>query len=113
MPASSMEAPTPSTGSAGPRAPRVLYSFPHKIGAARICTTAWYQVAGAHSAGADIECHPGVLHKPLPDDVAVRPTLGRGRARIPYRAIGNRRALELHDAVVARRLPKLAGEIDV
>ena len=25
---------------------RVLYSFPHKLGAGRICTTAWHQVAG-------------------------------------------------------------------
>ena len=33
---------------------RVLQSFPHKIGAARICTTAWYQAAGAAEAGADL-----------------------------------------------------------
>jgi glycosyltransferase involved in cell wall biosynthesis len=113
MPASSVDARTAPAGTTGRAAPRVLYSFPHKIGAARICTTAWYQVSGARSAGASVLCHPGVVHRPLPTEVRVRPTLARGRARIPYRAIGNRRALELHDAIVARRLPKLAGEIDI
>jgi glycosyltransferase involved in cell wall biosynthesis len=92
---------------------RVLYSFPHKIGADRICTTAWYQVASANSAGADVACDPGVVHRVLPAGVRVRPTLGRGRARIPYRLLGSRRAFELHDAIVARRLRRLAGEIDV
>jgi glycosyltransferase involved in cell wall biosynthesis len=92
---------------------RVLYSFPHKIGAARICTTAWYQVTGVDSVGADVLCHPGVVHKPLPTTVQVRPTLARGRARIPYRVLGNIRALRLHDAIVARRLPKLAGRVDL
>ena len=24
---------------------RILHSFPHKIGASRICTTAWWEVA--------------------------------------------------------------------
>ena len=33
---------------------RVLYSFPHKIGAGRICYTAWQQVAGLAAAGADV-----------------------------------------------------------
>jgi glycosyltransferase involved in cell wall biosynthesis len=92
---------------------RMLYSFPHKIGADRICTTAWYQVAGVYSAGADVLCFPGVVHKQLPSGVRVRPTLARGPTRIPYRAIGGLRALELHDAIVARRLTKLAGEVDI
>jgi glycosyltransferase involved in cell wall biosynthesis len=92
---------------------RVLYSFPHKIGADRICTTAWYQVAGVDGAGADVLCYPGVVHKPLPPRVQVKTTLARGRVRIPYRAIGSIRALELHDAIVARRLPKLAGQVDI
>jgi glycosyltransferase involved in cell wall biosynthesis len=68
---------------------------------------------GVDSAGAQVLCHPGVVHKRLPASVRVKPTLARGRARIPYRAIGGTRALKLHDAIVARRLPKLAGEIDL
>jgi len=30
---------------------RVLYSFPHKLGADRICYTAWQQVNGLAAAG--------------------------------------------------------------
>lgn len=92
---------------------RVLYSFPHKIGAARICTTAWHQVAGVAAAGGDVTLFTGVVQRPLPESVRVRTTLARGRWRVPYSALGQMRALALHDRLVARQLPKLAGEIDV
>jgi glycosyltransferase involved in cell wall biosynthesis len=92
---------------------RVLYSFPHKIGADRICTTAWYQVAGLVDAGASVTAYPGVVHKSLPAEVRVQPTLARGRVRIPYRAIGRLRAFDVHDRMVARRLRSVAGEVDV
>jgi glycosyltransferase involved in cell wall biosynthesis len=92
---------------------RVLYSFPHKLGAARICYTAWQQVNGLAAAGADVLVFPGVLHRPLPANVAVRPTLARGRWRIPYRLLGTLPACALHDRMVARRLQVLAGQIDV
>jgi glycosyltransferase involved in cell wall biosynthesis len=68
---------------------------------------------GVDSAGAQVLCHPGAVHKRLPASVRVKPTLARGRARIPYRAIGSLRALELHDAIVSRRLTKLAGGVDI
>ena len=42
----------------------------------------------------------------------VRPTLARGIVRIPYRMLG-RRAFALHDWIVARRLRKLAGQVDI
>jgi len=92
---------------------RVLYSFPHKIGAARICTTAWYQVAGLANAGADVLVCPGAVHKPLPANVRVRPTLARGKLRIPYKLLGRMRACALHDLIVARRIEKMAGQIDI
>jgi glycosyltransferase involved in cell wall biosynthesis len=92
---------------------RVLYSFPHKIGAGRICETAWHQVAGVDGAGGEVTAFPGAVARPLPATVRVRPTLSRGRFRIPYRALGVWRALSLHDRIVARRLPSLAGKIDV
>lgn len=92
---------------------RVLYSFPHKIGADRICTTAWYQVAGVSNAGADVLVYPGVVHRQLPPEVRVKPTLARGDLRLPYRVLGRVRTLDLHDRIVAQRLPKLAGQIDV
>jgi glycosyltransferase involved in cell wall biosynthesis len=99
------------TRNAGPI--RVLQSFPHKIGAARICTTAWYQAVGAAEAGADLLVMPGAVDRPLPAGIRVRPTLARGRLRIPYKALGRMRALQLHDRLVARALPRLANEIDI
>ncbi len=92
---------------------RVLYSFPHRIGAGRICTTAWEQVRGSTAAGADLVVHPGAVARPLPDTVDVRPTLARGKVRLPYRALGRMRALTLHDRIVARRLPLVAERVDV
>jgi len=92
---------------------RVLYSFPHKLGAGRICYTAWQQVNGLAAAGAEVLVFPGVLHRPLPANVAVRPTLARGGWHIPYRLLGTLRACALHDFIVARRLQALAGKIDV
>jgi glycosyltransferase involved in cell wall biosynthesis len=92
---------------------RVLYSFPHKIGADRICYTAWQQVNGLAKAGADVLLFPGVVHRPLPDSVRVRPTLAKGKLRIPYKLVGTMRACALHDHIVARRLKKLGGQVDI
>lgn len=92
---------------------RVLYSFPHKIGDGRICNTAWQQVNGLAAAGADITAFPGVIYRDLPSNVRVRPTLAWKKLRISYKAIGTMRALALHDRIVARRLRKLAGQIDI
>lgn len=92
---------------------RVLYSFPHKIGADRICYTAWQQVNGLAAAGAEVLVCPGAMHRPLPAGVTVRPTLARGKLRVPYRLIGSARAFALHDYWVSRRLEQLAGQIDI
>jgi len=92
---------------------RVLYSFPHKLGAGRICHTAWQQVNGIADAGADVLVCSGVLQKPVRPSVEVRPTLARGRLRLPYKLLGSARTLALHDHIVARRLEKLATEIDI
>jgi len=56
---------------------------------------------------------PGVLEKPLPATVKVRPTLARGKLRISYKVLGTMRACALHDFIVARRLEKMAGQIDL
>jgi len=92
---------------------RVLYSFPHRIGAGRICYTAWEQVNGIAAAGAQVTAFPASVARDLPEGVRVSPTLSRGRLRVPYRLLGQLRALVLHDRIVARRLPSLAGEIDI
>jgi glycosyltransferase involved in cell wall biosynthesis len=92
---------------------RVLYSFPHKLGGARLSDGAWQQVNSLAAAGADVLAFPGVLHRPVPASVEVRPTLARGKLRIPYKILGKMRALALHDHIVARRLEKLVGKVDV
>jgi glycosyltransferase involved in cell wall biosynthesis len=92
---------------------RVLYSFPHKIGADRICYTAWQQVRGLALAGANVLVFPGAVAKPLASNIEVKPTLARGQMGIPYKAIGSMRAFALHDWVVSRRLEKLAGAVDI
>ena len=92
---------------------RVLYSFPHKLGADRICYTAWQQVNGLAAAGADVLACPGVLHRPVPASVKVCPTLARGKLRIPYKVLGTMRALALHDYIVSRRILKLSDQIDI
>ena len=92
---------------------RVLYSFPHKLGADRICYTAWQQVSGLASAGAELLVFPGALSRALPAGVRVNPTLARGKIRIPYKLLGSRRTFVLHDAIIAHRLRKLVGQVDI
>lgn len=92
---------------------RVLYSFPNKLGATRICYTAWQQVNGLAAAGADVTVFTGGLLRPVPAGVKVYTTLARGKLRIPYKVIGSSRALALHDYLVSRRIEKMAGQIDV
>jgi len=92
---------------------RVLYSFPLRLGADRICYTAWQQVNGLAAAGADLLVFPASLGRPVPANVRVVPTLARGRLRVPYRVVGTMRAVAMHDRIVARRIEKLAGKIDI
>jgi glycosyltransferase involved in cell wall biosynthesis len=92
---------------------RVLYSFPHRLGAGRICYTAWQQVNGLVSAGVEVTLFAGDLKRPVPPSVEVHTTLARGKIRIPYRVLGKMRALALHDWMVARNLKNFAGKVDV
>src|SRR5258708_2435159 len=92
---------------------RVLYSFPHKLGAGRICYTAWQQVNGLAAAGAEFLAFPGPLHREVAPNLTVRPTLARGKIRLPYRLLGKMRALALHDYITSRRLESLVGRIDI
>ncbi len=92
---------------------RVLYSFPHKMGADRICYTAWEQVNGLAKAGAEVLAFPGVLHRKVDSTVTVRPTLSRGHLRISYKIAGTMRACAIHDYIVARRLEGLVGKVDI
>lgn len=92
---------------------RVLYSFPHKLGAARICTVAWHQAEGVAAAGAEVTVFTASICRPLPSQIKVHTTLACGKLRLPTRLLGTRRYCMLHDWLVARQLPRLAGQIDV
>src|SRR5947207_8972510 len=91
---------------------RVLYSFPHKLGAERICTTAWYQIEGLAAAGAKVTVHAGSISRSLPKQVKVRTTLAWRALRMPYKLLGTLRACALHDWLVARQLEKSVGTVD-
>jgi glycosyltransferase involved in cell wall biosynthesis len=92
---------------------RILYSFPHRIGAPRICTTAWYQVAGTAAAGVDVVAAVGSVARPLPENVETVETLARGRIKLPYRVLGGMRMFALHDHLVARWLRRHRREVDL
>jgi glycosyltransferase involved in cell wall biosynthesis len=92
---------------------RVLHSFPHRLGRPRIATTAWYEIDSAAAAGAELHVLAGDSVRPFPRPVRVETTLSRGRWRLPYRLLGTYRMCALHDWLVARRLPALAGKVDV
>jgi glycosyltransferase involved in cell wall biosynthesis len=99
--------------SSGNQHVRVLYSFPLRLGAERICYTAWQQVNGLAAAGAEVLVFPASIGRPVPPNVKVVSTLAKGKLRVPYRVIGTMRAVALHDKIVARRLTKLVGKIDI
>ncbi|HEU6449333.1 MAG TPA: glycosyltransferase family 4 protein [Verrucomicrobiae bacterium] len=90
---------------------RVLYSFPLRIGAGRVATTAWYQVKGLVDAGADVTIFPAASSKPLPAET--RPTLARGKLRIPNRLLGRLAYGAWHDRIAARRLEAMPRAFDI
>jgi glycosyltransferase involved in cell wall biosynthesis len=92
---------------------RVLHSFPHRLGMSRICTTAWYEIDSVAEAGAEMRVMAGDSVRPFPRPVHVEKTLSWGRFRLPYRVFGTRRMCILHDWLVSRRLPHLAGQVDI
>jgi glycosyltransferase involved in cell wall biosynthesis len=92
---------------------RVLYSFPHRLGADRICYTAWQQVNGLAHAGADLLVMPVDLVRPVPKGVKVMTSLTWGKMTVSYRLFGRMRVCSWHDRIVAGRLEKLAEKIDI
>jgi glycosyltransferase involved in cell wall biosynthesis len=99
--------------SSGKKPVRVLYSFPNKLGADRICYTAWQQVNWVAAAGAEVTVFAGGVVRPLNPGVKAFTTLARGRLRLPYKLLGSKRTLALHDYIVAGRLRNVADQFDV
>jgi glycosyltransferase involved in cell wall biosynthesis len=104
---------TPARAGSSP-ALRVLHSFPHRLGMSRICTTAWYEIDSVAEAGAEMRVLAGDSVRPFRrSNVHVGTTLAWKRLRLPHRVLGTYRTCVLHDHLVARRLPALAGQVDV
>ena len=92
---------------------RVLFSFPLRLGADRICGIAWQQVEGLAAAGADVLVFAASISRSVSANARVRPTLARGNLRVPYSLVGTMRSCAWHDHIVAHRLEELAGQIDI
>lgn len=92
---------------------RVLYSFPLKLGAQRVCLVAWQQAKSLADAGAEMTVFPAAVSRSLPPPTKVRPTLARGKWRLPNRLLGRTAYAGLHDWIVSRRLEKMAAQIDI
>lgn len=91
---------------------RVLYSFPHRLGAAGIGLTAFQQTSQLAALGLDVTVYCGHATD-RPAGARVHQTLSIGRWKLPYRAIGVERAWTLHDRLVARHLRRHPDRYDV
>lgn len=98
-----------------PRDPlRVLYSFPHPIGAPGIGTTAMNQVRGLVGLGVDVTLYCTSVARELSDMPSrVTQTLTVAGRRIPHRAMGVDRAYRYHDWRVSRALADTPDAFDV
>ena len=92
---------------------RVLYSFPNRIGTVGIGMTAWHQVSGLIAQGVQVHLYAGSCEKDLNGLSSLHQTLVVCGVKLPYRLIGRRRALILHDKIVARSLRQLGDKIDI
>ena len=94
-------------------APRVLYSFPHAIGAAGIGTTAWQQVRALSGLGAQVTLYCTTVARALPETVTVVETLRVAGRRVPHRVLGVQRAYDYHDRRTAWAIGRARGAYDV
>lgn len=93
--------------------PRVLYSFPHKIGDGRICWTAFQQVTEVARAGAQLTVLSGSVLPGVQVPGTLRTTLGVGKLRLPYRVFGTRRSCMIHDWLTAKWLERNYAKVDI
>jgi glycosyltransferase involved in cell wall biosynthesis len=96
-----------------PRPIRVLYSFPYRIGAGRICTTACQQVLGLDKAGAEVTVLSGSSACPMPEGVKLLHTLALGALRLPVSVMGRWHTCRMHDRITAAWLRRHGADYDV
>lgn len=94
-------------------ATRVLYSFPNKLGAGRICWTAYQQVLGTVRAGAKVTVFTASVNPGREVPAKTVTTLSIKGRRLPARLLGSRRMAMIHDWITARWLDRNHSQIDV
>src|SRR6185369_16969622 len=93
---------------------RILYSFPHALGAPGIGTTAVNQVLGLLERNNDVRVIAASSHRNSTfPEARVTTTMVFGGVRVPHRVLGLDRTMALHDRRVATYLKTHASEYDV
>lgn len=93
---------------------RILYSFPHAIGAPGIGTTAINQVLGLIERGHDVVVIAASVHKNAPRMAAkIVKTMVFGGVRVPHRALGMDRTMAYHDSRTAAHLRNRPSSYDI
>ena len=93
--------------------PRVLYSFPYRIGHSGICSTAWHQVDGASRGGSQMILLSSSDGSSLTSAVVKHTTLSIGCIRLPLRYLGRLKACGFHDWVTSCWLKKHRNQVDL
>lgn len=92
---------------------RVLYSFPQRLGAGRICIIPWHQMVGLAAAGAEVTALVGSIERDPGANVSCRATLCPGGVKIPFRLLGMNLVNAIHDYRTASWLSINYGKIDI
>ncbi|HEY8003557.1 MAG TPA: glycosyltransferase family 4 protein [Phenylobacterium sp.] len=92
---------------------RVLYSFPHAIGAPGIGTTAIHQVLGLLDRGHEVTVLATSLHKSAPKLPRALTTMSMAGLRLPHRIVGMDRAMAYHDRRAANHLRRHPLAFDI
>lgn len=92
---------------------KVLYSFPHPVGAPGIGTTALQEILGLLARGHDVTVIATSAHPLAPRLPKFISTMVLAGVRIPHRVLGMDNTMAYHDAFVARHLTRRSADYDV
>jgi glycosyltransferase involved in cell wall biosynthesis len=93
--------------------PRVLYSFPGRLGETGIGLIALQQIEGLVSEGFEVQVYCGSTDRPVPGVSKLVETFKIAGVTIPYyRLLSMPRACGMHDGIVARSL-RAGGGVDI
>jgi glycosyltransferase involved in cell wall biosynthesis len=93
--------------------PRILLSFPGRVGTSGIGTIAWHQATGLARRGVHVHVVCGSVEREMPGVEVVVETMRVAGRKVPYRAVGARRAFVYHDWRVGQLLSRDRRGFDV